>query len=450
VQRSQIGRGVALGALAVGVIAIAVILFSSSSTYVLHAQFTDAGQLVGGDLVTVGGHHVGSVGKITLTNNGLADVELDIGDSSITPIRTGTLATVGQLSLTGVANRFVGLTLSPAGATIPSGGTLPPTQTRGIVDLDVLLDALTPQVRRTLQQILRTGAYFVHSPTAKQLNQGSVYLDPALSQTAALAGEIVADRFALSRFVASTAQLTSGLAAHSSDLTGAVTNTAAALRQVASQRAALADLLTRTPGVLQQTRGVLADTNYTLGQLNPTLVDLQPVAPKIATLLRVLLPAARDAVPTISAIQSLIPSAEQALSSLPPVEKVATPSVNSLTRSLAGITPILAGLRPYAPDLVAGFFNGVGGSTGASYDANGQYLKTTLLVQPGGESLTGLLNLLGSTTSSLGPFNGVRTRLLAPCPGGGTPPSADGSAPWNAPDVSASLHLCNSAHDQRP
>ena len=450
--RERLPRLAAFAGLAIAVAVVVVLLFNGGSGYVLHAEFADAGQLVSGDLVTIGGHQVGSVGGITITDNGLADVELDISNSSITPIREDTVAAIGQLSLTGVANRFVSLTPGP-GAPIKSGGTLPLQQTRGIVDLDVLLDALTPKVRTSLQRIIKTGAYFVGQPTPQQLNRSLQYFNPALSQSAQLGAQIAADRYALAQLVQSTARVSTALASRNHDLGGLVTNTAAWLREVASQRTALEDEIARAPGVLRQGTAVLADTNFTLHALDPALRDLRPVAPRLGALLRALVPTARNAIPTVAGIQSLVPSAKQALTALPPVEKVATPAVRSLTAALKPLIPVLAGLRPYAPDLIAGFFNGVGGASGGGYDANGHYLKTLLGIQAGGATLTGVLNtlgsLLGGLTGAATPLGSGRTSV-APCPGGGGPPASDGTSPWTAPDLLPTTGvLCNPADDQR-
>jgi phospholipid/cholesterol/gamma-HCH transport system substrate-binding protein len=454
-ERQQLARWAAIAALGVAVVAIAIVLFTGGSNYTVTAQFSDAGQLVSGDIVTVAGHQVGSVGAIKLSDNGLADIELNFTDASVEPIHQGTIATIGQLSLTGVANRFVGLTLSDAGPAIPNGGTLPPTQTRGIVDLDTVLDSLTPQVRTQLQQILQSGAYFIRQPTASQIGQLISYLNPAFSQATQLGAEIVSDKFALQRLVATTAQLTGALAARDGDLGGAVSNTAAALREIASERSALSDAIGRAPAVLHQATPVLNDVDYTLTQLDPALTNLRPVAPRLANLLRAVVPAAREAIPTIAGVQALVPGAKRALTELPPIVAEAVPAVKSLTVALAEITPILAGLRPYTPDAVAGFFNGVGGAEGGSYDANGHYLKALLAVQAGGSTLTGVLNvlgkLLGKVTPSMTALGGARTGLTAPCPGGGSPPAWDSSAPWTKPDIPAATgNLCNPADDQNP
>lgn len=448
-QRSQLTRLSALAALAIAAIGVLLVLVTSHSSYVVNAEFYDAGQLVKGDLVTVGGHQVGTVAAVKLSGNELADIELDISDSSVTPLRRGTVATIGQLSLTGVANRFVSLTPGP-GAPIGSGGILPVSHTRGIVDLDVVLDSLTPRVRSQLQQLLRSGAYLLSGSTPQDINRATAFLNPALSQTDALAAEIVSDRFALERLISSTAQITAALADRSGDLDGAVTNTATALQQVASERSALQDAISRAPSVLKQGTQVLGHVDGALKTLNPVLKDLAPVAPKAATLLRRIAPAVRNAVPTIAGVQALVPGAERALEQFPAVERVAVPAIRSLAQALPPVTPILAGLRPYAPDAISGFFNGVGGASAAAYDANGHYLKSELTLQGGGDSLSGLLTLLGGVTSTLGPFHGQRSRLLAPCPGGGSPPVADGSAPWTTPDtLAATGNLCNPADDQK-
>jgi phospholipid/cholesterol/gamma-HCH transport system substrate-binding protein len=449
VASQQRSRFVALGALVIVVVAVVILLTGSNSNYVLHAQFSDAGQLVAGDKVTVGGHQVGSVGAIRLASNGLADVELDITDAGAAPLRQGTMATIGQLSLTGVANRFVGLTPG-SGAPISSGGTLPETQTRGIVDLDTLLDSLTPRVRSSLTGFLRSGAYLVSQPTASQFNQANQFLNPAFTQVAQLGQDIVADRSALSQLVASSAQVTSALAAHSGDLASAVSSTAASFSELASARSALEDTLSRAPAVLTQATTVLGHVDGALVVLDPALLHLQPVAGRLSSLLSALLPAAQNAIPTITAVRKLVPGAEAALERLPPVVKVATPAVNSLTSTLKLIYPDLSVVRPYLPDVVGGFFNGVGGSTAGSYDANGHYLHGMVTVQGGGSTLSGLLNLLAPLTGSLGPFNGEHTGFLSPCPGGGNPPAVDASNPWTSPDVAPGVPaICNPANDQK-
>jgi phospholipid/cholesterol/gamma-HCH transport system substrate-binding protein len=432
VARERLARLVALAALAIAVVVVVAVLLSSGSSYTLYAEFSDAGQLVSGDLVTVAGHPVGSVGTPKLGQNGLAVIPLNISDSGVSPLRRGTTATIGQLSLTGVSNRFVSLNPG-AGPPIPSGGTLPATQTHGIVDLDTLLDALTPQVRTSLQRIIKTGAYLMSGSTPGQLNQAIHYLNPALSQTAALGNEVVADKFALDRLVSSTAQVSSALAARDPQLAGAVSNTARALREVASQRSALEDSLTRAPAVLSQGTGVLTDLGYALGILNPTLRDLQPVAPRLTNLLQKVVPAAAGAIPTVEGVAALVPSAEQSLSALPSVVSKAVPAIQSLGKALPPITPILAGLRPYTPDAVAGFFGGVGGYSGGYYDANGHYVRLTPLFGPGSSS--GLLTLLNPLQKLLPGFNGTNFRVLAPCPGSAVEASPNGGNPWSNPDV---------------
>jgi hypothetical protein len=184
--------------------------------------------------------------------------------------------------------------------------------------------------------------------------------------------------------------------------------------------------------------------------VDPALVHLHPVAVRIGPLLRVLVPATANELPTVRGLSALVPGAEAALERFPGVERVATPAIASLTRLLRLIAPSLSALRPYAADVVGGFFNGVGGADAGPYDANGHYLHGEVTVQGGGSSLTGLLNLLGGHTGTLGPFHGERTRLLAPCPGGGGPRAADRSNPWLHPDLlPGTPKLCKSANDQR-
>jgi phospholipid/cholesterol/gamma-HCH transport system substrate-binding protein len=417
------------------------------SNYVVNAEFADAGQLVTGDLVTVAGHSVGSVGAITLTNNGLADVQLNITDLSITPLSPNTTVTIGELSLTGSANRFVSLAPGVGGQPIANGGTLPPTRTSGIVDLDAVLDTLNPHVLHSLTTILKTGAYFVHSPTGPDLNQFALYLNPALSQLNNLGAEIVSDKYALGRLVASASNLAGALAHNSNELAGSVSSTDAVLDQVSQERAALQSSLAKTPGVLDQGDAVLAHLDRTLKSVDPAAIALAPVAPKLAALLRLAVPFTAALVPTVAGLNSILPAAKTALASFDPIGRLADPALLDTARAIAGLTPVAAGSRPYIADLIAGFFAGVGGSTGDMYDANGHFEYSRVVGSSGDGFFDGLLGKLGI---AIGQYSSPAGKFgtNAPCPGGAIV-STDGSAPWiNPVKVAGAGTLCDPAEDQ--
>ncbi len=103
----QIVRAAAVAAVLVAAVVVGVLLLGSpGGTYRVKARFQSAAQLVKGNLVQTGGAPVGTVDNIDLTDRGEAEVTLKI-DGDFAPLRRGTLATVRQASLSGVANRYV-------------------------------------------------------------------------------------------------------------------------------------------------------------------------------------------------------------------------------------------------------------------------------------------------------------------------------------------------------
>ena len=111
---SAIGRVAAVGALIAAMVLVALILFGGGGGggYKVKARFLNAGQLVKGNPVQVGGVPVGSVKGIKITDDGHAEIELSI-DGDHAPLRRGTRAEIRQFSQSGLANRYVDLKLPP-------------------------------------------------------------------------------------------------------------------------------------------------------------------------------------------------------------------------------------------------------------------------------------------------------------------------------------------------
>ena len=174
-------------ALAGAIVLIALVVLRSGGDYEVRVALQNAGQLVKGNLVKVGGNTVGKVRSIQLDDRNQAVLVLAIADDDLRPLHRGTRAIVRQTSLSGIANRYVALVAGPDNAPpIPSGGTIPAEDTQPAVDLDEVINTLDAQTRTALQSIIHGSSEQVAGATGAA-NAGLEALNPAVAQTAATA-----------------------------------------------------------------------------------------------------------------------------------------------------------------------------------------------------------------------------------------------------------------------
>ena len=436
--RESAPRIAAVAALVVGLALLAIFALGGGDTYTINARFVDAGQVVKGGLVQLAGRPVGKVDDIRLTGDNQAELVLEITDDNAIPLRRGTVATIRTVGLSGVTNRYVSLIPGPeSGQEIEDGGVLQQAETRPIVDLDTLLNTLDEPTRNKLQGIVKDADQIFEGEAAKDANTAFGYLNPAVAQGRLLAQELASDTAAVGRLVTTGAVVARTLASRQDDVGAGITSTATTLRALADERVALQDVLARAPATLRQARGTLRTTRTTLAELRPRLAELRPSAKPTADLLRALPPASRQARPVLADLNALLPSLKTALDGLPGLRDVALPAVRSAASAITQGQPVFTGLRPYAPDVVIGLTQGLGGRAAANYDANGHFARIQFAT--GGAVTSGLLSVLPQVNAQ----GGYRTGITARCPGGAAEPAADGSNPYR-PDPST----CNPAHDR--
>src|SRR4051812_16837243 len=154
---SVLARAAAVATVVLAIAIVAVILFTGGTDYTVKVQFENAGQLVKGNQVEVGGRPIGSVTDISLTSDGLAQIEIKLDD--LKPLHEGTTAVIRSASLSGIANRYVALSLGPqSNRAIASGGYIRADRTTSPVDLDQLFNTLDAPTRKGLQDIIQGSA----------------------------------------------------------------------------------------------------------------------------------------------------------------------------------------------------------------------------------------------------------------------------------------------------
>jgi phospholipid/cholesterol/gamma-HCH transport system substrate-binding protein len=411
-------------------------MFGGGDSYKVSAYFPNAGLLVKGDDVQIGGHPAGKVTDIELTDASEAKVSMTV-DGDVAPLHRGTTAQIRLTSLPGTASRFVALRPGPNNAAkIPDGGRIRADQTGSPVELDQLFDSLTPKARRALQQVVQGSATY-YSGRSEQTSESIKYLSPALSTTARLTHEVALDEKVFERFVVDTANVVGAIAERRDDLSSLVSNANAATGAIGDENAALDRTLVLLPGTLRRANSTFVNLRSTLDDLDPLVNAAKPATKNLPRFLRDLRPLVADARPTINDLSALVrrPGRSNDLTELtarmPRLERQTSTVFPRAVSTLRRAQPVVEYARVYTPELV-GWFKDYGQSA-SSYDANGHFAKISPLLAPFAYNGGQLVPLPAGSNRLSG-----LTRQVNRCPGSAVAPSPDHSAPFPVPDCDPS------------
>jgi phospholipid/cholesterol/gamma-HCH transport system substrate-binding protein len=425
---STVARVLAVAALVAAVALAAIALFGDGDSYKVKAVFDNAGQLVRGNEVRVGGRPVGTIDDIDLNNRAQAVVSMTVEDD-LAPLHQGTTATIRATSLSGIANRYVSLQPGPNNAErIEDGGQIDADETTAPVDLDVLFNTLDAKTREGLRNVIR-GSGTWYEGKGEQANESTKYFAPFLSSTSQLTREIALDDQIFERFVKDTATTVSAIAERRDDLAGLVANTNTTFRAIGDQSVALDRALELLPSTLRKANTTFVNLRSTLDDLDKLVAESKPATKDLAPFLRQLRPLVSEARPTIADLRRLIrqPGSDNDLIELTAKQpKLAQLTASVFPRAISTLDraqPVFSYIRGYTPDLAAWIADF--GQVAANYDANGHYARVQPMFLPA--------NYTGGTLTAVDPalrLNGFETGIKNRCPGGVTQPSADGSTPF--------------------
>jgi phospholipid/cholesterol/gamma-HCH transport system substrate-binding protein len=436
---SVVGRVAAVLALLGAVAVVLLVVLGGGSTYKVTAQFENASQLVTGNQVNVAGVSVGSVKKISLSDDGQAEVEMEISEDAYTPLPAGTHAEIRSQSLSGIANRYISLELPPTDTEekISDGGTITQADTTSEVDLDQFFNTLDKPTTDSLKRVIR-GFARAYQGVGPQANQGFYYLNPFLSTSRRVFGELNSDQANLESLVVDGASLTSALAERSPEISSLVANLNGMLGTIGDEQVSLASAVHQLPDFMRQFDTTAVNLRAALDDVQPLVNATRPVARKLQPFTKRLRGFARDAVPTIQDVNSIIKAPGPAddlieLVSLQdplaeigvgPVTRNGASRRGALPESAQALTDSLdqvSTLRAYAPELTGWFDDFANSGKADAFGGIGR-ISTTINAFSLGAPTTpcpNVLQILGACTV-LNPTNlldQLGIKQLRRCPG---------------------------------
>jgi virulence factor Mce-like protein len=363
-------------AMAIALSAVAVVLITSRApkAHTVYATFASAINIVSGARVQVAGTQAGTVGAIDV-RAGQAQVALKITDDRFWPLRRGTEAQIRWGGTVSYANRYIELTPSADGPSLPNGSHLPPANSLTPVELSQLFDTFDRPTRANLGKLIDETSH-TFGPNGGALAAGLRAGAPALRETAQAVSRLSADPAAMRVLVSSAATTAQAIARRTPALRRLVRDYGATVTTIAAQSGDVRRTLAAMPSTLATLQTattrltpVLRRTQSLVTSLGPGARALRAIAPLVTT--------------ATHAVTEVAPKLDSALASVqkggPAITKLlrqATPLARSLPATLDRTTPILACLRAFTPEI--GSLGVLWSSLYENYDATGHHGRVDL------------------------------------------------------------------------
>lgn len=366
-----LARIAAVGALVVGVVAVALLIAGSGDTYRVKAVFEDVRGLIPGGAVKAGSDEIGTVTEIELDERGLPVVTMEVDDDF--RLNQGAFADIRLASNVGGVNRFVDLEQGD-GPPLEDGATLGPSQTDQPVDLDLAVSDLDPETRRDAAALIAAVDASVRGRGA-DLDRAFRHSTAALGETANVLAQVTSDQLALRTLVAEGRRVVGALATSPDDLGAAAERLASVLDITAARQAELQRAIRALGPGLGQARALLERLDAAVPNLTELAIALRPAVAEIVPTVREIRPAIAALRPLLREAKALIDAAPAQLRKLRPVLRAAIPTLEHLDPLLEGFGPMLDYTRAFAPEVV-NFFT-LTADTTSSYDAAGNLIRAT-------------------------------------------------------------------------
>lgn len=318
----------------------------------LTATVGEATNLLEGQELKAGGGKIGVIDELVAIDEGRkARITLSVEDRAW-PLREGTTFSVRFGGTASFYNRHILVKPGPADApALPEGGTIPAKDFNVPVEVDQLLGAFNPGVRRDVKSFInRSGRSFglSRAPFARVLDDAP----GAVQQGAAVMADVTDDRGTLDAVLRRTDRVVDAVRRADPDLSSLLTGAAQTFDAIGDEQRNLGTTLDRMPAMLSQAQS-------TLRHADSTLVDVGSLARRIAPGVRELRATAQPLDRVLGAVQDIAPEARGTLRTV----RRSAPAIDRLLDHATLLSPQLESIgdqsvdnlqciRPWTPEIM--------------------------------------------------------------------------------------------------